>query len=255
MQGIEGDTAIVTGSGSGIGREIASRLAEEGATVIVTDIDEDGANETVNRIQNDGGSAEVILADASDFDEAQAMFDQAVEEHDGVDILVNNVGWDRMNWFIEQGPEDWQKLISLNFMTTVNCSWAAASHFTEEEKAGKIVNIASDSGRVGTMGEAVYSGCKGGVISFTKTLARELSRYQVNCNAVAPGPTDTPFAERQKETDVGAKLTENMVDFIPFGRMAEPEEIAAAVAFLSSDDASFITGQVLSVNGGLNMAD
>jgi 2-hydroxycyclohexanecarboxyl-CoA dehydrogenase len=253
MRGLTDKTAIVTGSGQGIGRAIALRLAEEGATVAVNDLEEERAADTVAEIEDAGGTARTAVADVTDYDGVVSMVDSVVESEGGVDLLVNNAGWDRIEWFLDQDPEVWDRIIDINMKGQFNCAHAVANHFVDAGTNGKIVNIASDAARVGSSGEAVYSGTKGGIISFTKTLARELAHDEINCNAVAPGPTDTPLVEEMKETDLGEKILGGMEQHVPLGRMADPEDIAGAVVFLASSDADFITGQVLSVSGGLTM--
>jgi 2-hydroxycyclohexanecarboxyl-CoA dehydrogenase len=253
MRGLAEKTAIVTGSGQGIGRAIALRLAEEGATVAVNDLEEERAAETVAEIEDAGGEALTAVADVTDYDDVQSMVDEVVVAQGGVDILVNNAGWDVMEWFVDQDPEVWNRIIDINLKGQINCTHAVANHFVETDTDGKIINVASDAARVGSSGEAVYSGAKGGIISFTKTIARELARTGVNCNVVAPGPTETPLTEEMKESDLGEKILGGMEQQVPLGRMAEPEDIAGGIVFLASSDADFITGQVLSVSGGLTM--
>ena len=255
MTDLDEKTAIVTGSGSGIGRAIAWRLASDGATVAVNDIDEAAAEETAAFIQDDGGSAFTAVADITDLDAVREMVSGVVDEAGGVDILVNNAGWDEMQWFLDQDPDVWDRIIDINLRGQMNCARAVGKVMTEDG-GGRIVNISSDAGRAGSTGEAVYSGAKGGVISFSKTLARELARDGVRVNVVAPGPTETPLVDEMREdSDLGEKILGSMANQIPLGRMAEPEDIAGAVAFFVSDDASFVTGQVLSVSGGLTMND
>lgn len=255
MLGLSDKRVIVTGSGRGIGRGIARRLAEEGAVVVINDIDESNAEETVSSIESDGGEAIIGIADVTDYDAVETMISKTVDELGGVDVLVNNAGWDLIEWFTDQDPSIWDRLIDINLRGQINCSRAVASYFVESETEGSIVNISSDAGRVGSSGEAVYAGCKGGVIVFTKTLARELARNNVNCNVIAPGPADTPLvAEMRADSELGDKILGSMEDQVPLGRMAEPEDIAGAVAFMASEDATFVTGQVLSVSGGLTMA-
>jgi 2-hydroxycyclohexanecarboxyl-CoA dehydrogenase len=252
MRGLEDKTALVTGSGRGIGRAIARRLAEEGATIAVNDVDEANAQETIELIEADGGTAVSAIADVTDFEAVASMVETVVDTA-GLDVLVNNAGWDRIEWFLEQDPAIWDDIIDLNLKGQMYCSRAVAEHFVESEAPGTIINISSDAARVGSSGEAVYAGAKGGVVSFTKTLARELARNDVNCNVVAPGLTDTPLTREMRETDLGEKILGGMADQVPLGRMAEPDDIAGVVAFLASDDASFMTGQVVSVSGGLTM--
>lgn len=254
MRGLSDKTALVTGAGGGIGSAIARRLAEEGTTVAVNDIDEGRAAETVAEIEEAGGTAFTAIADVTDLEAVYGMVEE-VEEQAGLDILVNNAGWDRIEWFLEQDPEQWDRIIDINLRGQIHCARAAGEVLTENG-GGSIVSIASDAGRVGSSGEAVYAGTKGGVIAFTKTLAREFARSGVRCNVVAPGPADTPLTDAMREeSELADKILGSMADQIPMGRMTEPEDVAAAVAFFASEDSRFITGQVLSVSGGLTMAD
>lgn len=255
MADLSGQTAVVTGSGSGIGRAIAKRLSDNGATIAVNDIDEQGAEETVEIIEDAGGEAFTAIADITDLAAVHEMVEDIVERQGSIELLVNNAGWDEMQWFVQQDPEMWERIIDINLRGQINCARAVGEVMMEESR-GSIINIASDAGRVGSTGEAVYSGAKGGVIGFSKTLAREFAHKGIRVNVVSPGPTETPLVEEmQDETDLGEKILGSMASQIPLGRMAEPEDIAGAVAFFASDDSSFITGQVLSVSGGLTMAD
>lgn len=222
--------AVVTGAAGGIGAAICRRLAADGLEVIATDLE--GTD---------------VRLDITDHAAAAAL----AERLGPVDVLVNNAGWDRVMPFLETDAELWERVIRVNLLGPIGVTHAFARGMAERG-AGRIVNIASDAGRVGSSGEVVYSAAKGGVIAFTKGLARELARYKVNVNCVCPGPTETPMLGIFEERGQG--IIESMTKAVPFRRLAQPDEIAAAVAFLASDDAAYITGQTLSVSGGLTMA-
>lgn len=239
---------IVTGAGAGIGRAIATKAAAEGAIVIVTDRDLASAQESAVAIGANASSYEVDVTDKASVD---AMVEAVVAEHGRVDVLINNAGWDEGMPFLKTTPDFWQKVIGINFVGVLNTCHSVLPHMVEQG-GGSVVNMASDSGRVGSTGEAVYSGAKGAVIAFSKTMAREMARSQVNVNVVSPGPTDTAFfASMGGESP---KLREALIKAIPFRRLGAPEDLANAVVFLASDEASYITGQTLSVSGGLTMS-
>ena len=239
---------IITGAGAGIGRAIALKTAAEGATVIVTDRDLEAAQQVAAEI---GDTASAYQVDVTDKESVDAMVAAVVSEHGRVDVLINNAGWDVGMPFLETTPEFWHKVIGINFVGVLNTCHAVLPHMAEQG-GGSVVNLASDSGRVGSTGEAVYSGAKGGVIAFSKTIAREMARSKVNVNVVSPGPTDTAlFASMGGESP---KLREALIKAIPFRRLGDPADLANAVAFLASDEASYITGQTLSVSGGLTMS-
>jgi 2-hydroxycyclohexanecarboxyl-CoA dehydrogenase len=238
---------IVTGGASGIGRATALLLAREGARVFIGDIDEAGGTATVAAARADGHTADFLPLDLGK-PQSIAAFAAGVHERVGrVDGLVNGAGWDRIQPFIENPPEMWDDLIAINLMGAVRLTRAVLPPMIEAQ-SGKIVNISSDAGRVGSMGETVYAAAKGGLIAFTKSLAREMARHRLNVNCVCPGPTDTPLFQRQPE-----RMREALTRAIPFRRIAQPDDIAEAVMFFLGARSDYITGQVLSVSGGLTM--
>ena len=241
-------TAVVTGAGSGIGRATAQALAREGANVIVADIDPAGGEATAAAIRQQGGQASFMQVDMTDPASIKAFAAAAQATCGAVDVLVNAAGWGRTAPFVDGTPEFWNKLVALNFVGPMQLTQALLPAMIERA-SGRIVNIASDAGRVGSLGETVYSGAKGGLIAFTKSLARETARYQINVNCVCPGPTDTPLMAA-----VPDKVKEALIKAIPFRRLGKPEEVADAVVFFASSRAAYVTGQVLSVSGGLTMA-
>lgn len=250
---IKDKIAVVTGGGRGIGRAISLRLAEEGAQVAIADILEHEAQQTVDEIKTKDGQALAVPTDVTQIGQVRACVQQVRETWGAIDILVNNAGWDKIEPFVESTPETWEKVIAINLRGPINFCHVIVPQMIER-KQGKIVTIGSDAGRVGSTGEAVYSACKAGVIGFSKTLARELARSQITVNVVCPGPTDTVLLQQITEGDRSARMIEAMTRIMPFRRLGQPEEIANAVAFFASPDADFVTGQVLSVSGGLTMA-
>jgi 2-hydroxycyclohexanecarboxyl-CoA dehydrogenase len=247
-----GRVAFVTGAGRGIGRAIALRLAQHGDAVAIGDIREDDASETATAIEELGGRAVAVALDVTD----SSSVENAVEETLGllgpVEVLVNNAGWDEMHPFLETDEAFWDRVIEVNFKGCLRMTKATLPTMVER-KWGRIVNIGSDAGRVGSSFESVYSGAKGGVIAFTKTIAREHARSGVTANTVCPGPTDTAMLAEVAEGQ-GEKIIEAMTRAVPMKRLAMPEDIAHAVWFFASDEADYITGQTLSVSGGLTMA-
>jgi 2-hydroxycyclohexanecarboxyl-CoA dehydrogenase len=241
---LEGRKALVTGGASGIGAAIAARLAAEGAEVWVGDVNGEGAKRVAGEI-----AGHALDLDVTDLGSAQA----AIEGIGTPDILVNNAGTDEFGFFTYTTPEQWQKVLDINLGGTLNCTFAALPAM-QQAKYGRIVNISSEAGRVGSKGSAVYSAAKAGVIGFTKTIARENGRYGVTANAIAPGPIETPLLMGAKEFgEIGEKIIETMRGLTQLGRLGQPEEVAAAVAFLASEDATYVTGETLGVSGGLGM--
>jgi 2-hydroxycyclohexanecarboxyl-CoA dehydrogenase len=237
--------AVVTGAGSGIGRAITLALAARGDRVVAADLDLDAAKRTAEQQSDRIFAMQVDIADAA---QVQALRERVHAEVGVPNILVNAAGWDRTDKFLNATPEFAQKVVAINYLGPVHMCSAFLPGMVEAG-GGRVVNLASDAGRVGSSGETIYAGAKGGVIALTKSLAREMARYSITVNCVCPGPTDTPLFQAQDE-----KLKEALIKAIPFRRLARPEEVAAPALFFASPDASFITGQVLSVSGGLTMA-
>jgi len=242
--------AVVTGGGSGICRSTCIALAREGARVFIGDINKANGDAVAAEIRAAAGAAEALDLDVTKDASIKAFADAVHAAVGKVDIVVNGVGWDIIEPYVKNTPDYWDKIMAINFMAPVKVTRAFIDPMIAA-KSGKIVNIASDAGRVGSSGETVYAGAKGGVIAFTKSLAREMARYSINVNCVCPGPTDTPlFAKETPEN-----MRQAFINAIPFRRLAKPEETAEAIVFFANDKkCSFITGQVLSVSGGLTMA-
>jgi 2-hydroxycyclohexanecarboxyl-CoA dehydrogenase len=243
--GLNDKIAIVTGAGQGIGRAIAEKLAAEGATVVVTDLVERSAIETAEGLRG----AVALGVDVTDRRGVQAMADQVARLFGRIDVLVNNAGWDKASPFVDSEPDDWDRAIAVNLYGALH-TCKAVLPIMAAQGSGAVVNLGSDAGRVGSSGEAVYSAAKGGVIAFTKSLAREMARHQVRVNCVCPGPTDTALFA----SFAGPKLREALTKAIPFRRLGQPADVANVVAFLASDEASYVTGQTISVSGGLTMS-
>jgi 2-hydroxycyclohexanecarboxyl-CoA dehydrogenase len=242
---LEGKKALVTGGASGIGAAIARRLAAEGAEVTVGDLNLEGATKIAGEI-----SGLPIELDVTDLGSAQAAVESAGAP---IDILVNNAGTDEFGFFTQTTPEQWEKVIGVNLRGVLNCTYAALPGM-QEAGYGRMVNIASEAGRVGSKGSAVYSAAKGGVIAFTKVMARENARFGITANAIAPGPIETPLLMAAKQLgEIGEKIIETMKSGTQMKRLGQPDEVAATVAFLCSDDSSYVTGECIGVSGGMGM--
>lgn len=251
MRGLEGKVAIVTGGGQGIGRALVLRLAAEGCKVAIFDLSQDAGDETAGLAAD--ADIRTLVVDVSDYDAVTSAVEAVEAEMGPVWALVNNAGWDKPQPFLATDPAFWDKVIAINLKGNLNTHFAVAGKMAERGE-GRIVNIASDAARVGTANEAVYSACKGGLISFTKSIARELARNNVLANCVCPGPTNTPMMQSVLgEGEQAVKWKDAMLRGIPLRRMGEPEDYAGIVAMLASDDGAFITGQAISVSGGMNM--
>ena len=242
--------AFITGAGRGIGREIARTLASRGMDIIVTDVNIDNANETVSILEKEGGKAVAVYCDVTKLESVQEAVEASLAHFEKIDVLVNNAGWDKVEPFLKSEPSTWKLIVDINMMGQIHTCKEILPVMIENGY-GKVINIASDSGRVGSSGEAVYSAAKGGVIAFTKTMAREMARHKINVNCISPGPSNTPLFEEIGSYNEG--IAAALEKAIPFRRLAQPSDIANAVAFLASEEADYVTGQTLSVNGGLAM--
>src|SRR5262245_39254130 len=243
--------AIVTGGASGLGRAIAQALGREGARVAILDVNETGARQTAEAIGAAGGQGLGLRVDVTARGEIEAAVAEVLRRWSAIHVLVNNAGWDRPIPFLETDEPFWDRILALNLKAHFHMAQAVLPHMIRQG-GGKVVAIASDAGRVGSTGEAVYSAAKGGVIAFTKTLAREMARHRINVNCVCPGPSETPLFQTEF-TASRPGLADALKKAIPWGRLGRPEDVAGAVVFLASDEAEFITGQTLSVSGGLTM--
>jgi 2-hydroxycyclohexanecarboxyl-CoA dehydrogenase len=254
MRGLSAKTVVVTGGGGGIGGATCRRFAAEGANVAVFDIDAAAAGRTVAAIAAEGGKAVAFACDITDDQRARAAVAEVNASLGPIDVLVNNAGWDIFKPFLQTSPADWQKLIAINLTGALIMHHAVLPQMVER-RSGRVVNIASDAARVGSSGEAVYAACKGGLVAFSKTMAREHARDGITFNVICPGPTETQlFGDFLTAAGNPEKLKEAFRRSIPLGRIGEPTDLPGAICFFASEDAAFITGQVLSVSGGLTMA-
>jgi 2-hydroxycyclohexanecarboxyl-CoA dehydrogenase len=247
--GLVGRNVLVTGAASGIAKAIALRLGEERAVVGALDRDEAGAKQTVAEIASAGGRAFVYAADITDGDAVERAVDAFERDAGAIGGLVNGAGWDLAANFLDTTPDDWRKVIDINLYGPLHVTRAVLRRMVATG-AGRIVSLSSDAGRVGSSGEAVYAACKGGITAFSKSIAREHASAGISINVVAPGPTDTPLFAR---FDPSGKLAGALQRAIPMRRLAQPADYPGLVAFLLSDEAAFITGQTISVSGGLTM--
>ncbi|MCG8417990.1 MAG: SDR family oxidoreductase [Proteobacteria bacterium] len=253
MKGLESKIVIVTGAGGAIGRAISARFAEQGSVVGVFDKNQKGAADTVELITRAGGRAHPVTCDLTDYQAVDRRVAEFESRAGPIDVLVNCAGWDRLQRFLDSEPALWDQLIAINLRGVLNTSRVVLGGMAERGR-GRVVNIASDAGRVGSSGEAVYAACKGGVIAFTKAIAREMAGHQITVNAVCPGPTDTPlFHAFLDEGEYGKKIHAGLARAVPLRRIGKPDDVAGIVVFLASDEASYMTGQVVSVSGGLTM--
>ena len=253
MRDIEGRIILVTGAAGGIGKEICKRFAEEGSIVIATDLDALRLKDLKSKLNGLKGSVQTHELNIIDALAVESVVSKVLEENGKIDALINNAGWDYAAPFVDTDPNLWQKLININLMGPLNLQKAVLPSMINSG-SGKIINIASDAGRVGSSGESVYSACKGGIIAFSKTLAREQARNGIIVNTVCPGPTDTPLLQSfVGNSEFSEKIYNGLKRAIPMKRIGQPEDLPGIVAFLASSDANFITGQTISVSGGLTM--
>lgn len=254
MRGLSSKTVLVTGGGGGIGGATSRRFGASGAKVAVLDRNLEAAAATAKAIEAAGGVALALGCDITQRNEVDAAIAQVSTRLGAVDVLVNNAGWDVFKPFTKTTPGDWERLIAINLTGALHMHHAVLPGMVAR-KSGRIVNIASDAARVGSSGEAVYAACKGGLVAFSKTIAREHARHGITVNVVCPGPTDTAlFADYKQGAGDPVKLEEAFRRSIPLGRIGQPDDLPGSILFFASDDAAYITGQVLSVSGGLTMS-
>jgi 2-hydroxycyclohexanecarboxyl-CoA dehydrogenase len=245
---LDGQIALVTGAASGIGAATARRLAAEGALVVVADVDEAGARRVADDV-----NGHAVCVDVTDPASVRSAVDTTLDTLGRIDVLVNNAGGGQLALFLDTAEPDWDRILQVNLRGAMSCTRAVLGTMYERRR-GSIVNVASAAGEIGTPGGVAYSAAKAGVLGFTKALARESARYGVRVNAVAPGPIDTPLLSGGGfDTPMGGRIKQQMVDATAMGRIGQPDEVTGAIAFLASDDASYVTGHTLAVSGGLSM--
>lgn len=252
MKGLKNKVVVITGGAGGIGTAICKRFGEEGSIVALFDLNTEGGARVAADIEAAGGKARAYRVDITDHESVNAAVAKVEEELGPIEILVNNAGWDMGAFFLQTEKPFWDRVVAINLYGPLNMHHAVLKRMAERGH-GRVVNISSDAGRVGSSMEAVYSFCKGGIIAFSKTMAREMARQQIPINVVCPGPTATALLDNLAQGEKGDRIKAALVKAVPFGRMGEPGDIAGTVAFLSSADAAFITGQVISISGGLTM--
>jgi 2-hydroxycyclohexanecarboxyl-CoA dehydrogenase len=250
---MQGKVVMVTGGARGIGRGIVTTLAGARASVAIADLRADLAEHTASEVAKNTGARVVALkTDVTNLVEVQETTERILQTFGHIDALINNAGWDELKPFLQTTPDLWDKIIAINYKSVLNTCYAVLPHMVAR-KTGAVVSISSDAGRVGSLGEAVYAGTKAGIIAFSRTLAREHARDNIRFNVVCPGPTQTPLVEEMLQQEFGSRVLGRMEQYVPLRRLGRPEDIAPTVAFLASDAAGFITGQVISVSGGLTM--
>jgi 2-hydroxycyclohexanecarboxyl-CoA dehydrogenase len=247
----DGKVVIVTGGGSGIGRVTVLKFAELNAKVAIVDINEQSANKVADEVSERGGEVMTIKTDITDYGQVQEMARKVNERFGSIDVLVNNAAWDSLKPFMQTTTDFCYKLLDINLKGPIHVTRAVLEYMSKQEMGGVIVNVASDAAKVGSSGEAIYSAAKGGVMAFSKSIAREVARYKIRVNCTCPGPTDTPLMDEMKKGM--PKIIDAIEKAIPMRKIGMPEQQADAIVWLASDSASYITGQALSVNGGLNM--
>jgi 2-hydroxycyclohexanecarboxyl-CoA dehydrogenase len=250
---MSGKVALVTGGARGIGRGIVAGLAGAGASVAIADLRADLAEQTASEIARETGARVVSFkTDVTEHAEVREATNRVLHTFGQIDVLINNAGWDELKPFLQTTPEFWDKIIAINYKSVLNACYTVLPHMVAR-KTGAVVSVSSDAGRVGSLGEAVYAGTKAGIIAFSRTLAREHARDNLRFNVVCPGPTQTPLVEEMQQQEFGGRVLGRMEQYVPLRRLGRPEDIAPMVVFLASDAAGFITGQVISVSGGLTM--